>query len=386
MLAATALLGCSAADNLTYPEIANELDRIVTVRGTGFERRLEYADRAEVSVWYMRNVLFVPFRIVLGFLAGGTTVAELENPSEHVRELLLELPDEAGADLDRGSDAIHRLLEIAELEQNPANVIVALDGATRVLRQLGETGVGDPATIDLTVDPTRLDAARAAVQLSRPRARTADGSNFPAAAMTAYRAALTVLVERPLASAWDRRALIADLRTLWRNETIPELRETVAADLRTALGHAVHAALIAAMRTRDADRADIRLCAIQSFRSLGGPECVPFLLALKTVPGLTTARVAERFDPDPLVQLRLIHLCGQVRGEIALRAVALPGREAWEAIAPADFLAQTVLTEQAYYSKLRTPALTALCLCLGKPRLDYGIQWVEEWYTARQRG
>jgi hypothetical protein len=53
-------------------------------------------------------------------------------------------------------------------------------------------------------------------------------------------------------------------------------------------------------------------------------------------------------------------------------------------VAPVDFLAQTILTEQAYYSKLRTPAMAALSLALGRPSLDPDPTWVRDWYRERQ--
>ncbi|MCA8951170.1 MAG: hypothetical protein KDE27_16810 [Planctomycetes bacterium] len=379
--------GCTAADNLSYDEIAGELDRIVRVRGSGADRRLDYADTAEVSVWYMRNVLFVPFRLVLGFVAGATTIVELENPSRHVRELIAELPDEAGSALDEGADAIARLLLIAELDVSPANVTTALDSAVRVMRQLGLDGVGDPSQLGLAVEPARLDAARGGVQLSRPKNRASERGTreLTPAERAAYLDALAVLVERPLPQWGDRIALVGDLRELWLAETDRTLRGEVADRLRSAIAHAVRGALIRALQRRDAGGADVRLCAIQQFRGLGGKASVPFLLALMAASAGEAGSIAERFDRDPVVRLRLIHLCGQLRGDDALATVQLPGRESWDTIAPADFLAQVALTERAYYSKLRVPALTALCLCLGKTRLDYDLAWVEAWYRDRQR-
>jgi hypothetical protein len=41
------------------------------------------------------------------------------------------------------------------------------------------------------------------------------------------------------------------------------------------------------------------------------------------------------------------------------------------------------LNEQAYYSKLRTPALVALTWSLGQPRLDPDPEWVRRWREGR---
>lgn len=385
------LAGCSVADNLTYPEIAGELDRIVEVRGEGAEQTIRYADRAEVSVWYMRNVLFLPFRLLLGYVAGSTSFVELENPSQHARELMLELPDEVGGDLSRGADAIARLLLVAELDDNPANVIVALDGSVRVMRQLGLDGVGDPATIDQPVAVARIDAARATIRSSRPGARDATTAELTGELRDDYRTAVATLVERPLPTWSNRIALIGDLLALWQQEPDRELRSELASHLRTAIAHAVRGALIRELRDTTRDRADVRLCAIQLFRGLGGPESVAFLLALTVEPISSARRTAARYDPDLLVQLRLIHLCGQLSGELATRAVALPGQESWQVIAPADFLAEIILTERdAYeesliYSRLRIPALIALSLALGRPTLEFDEGWVKAWYEGRPR-
>src|SRR5690606_6122055 len=96
---------------------------------------------------------------------------------------------------------------------------------------------------------------------------------------------------------------------------------------------------------------------------------VPLMLATMAASARDRTLNLPDFDPDPLIQLRLIHYCGQLTGELAQRAVQLPGREAWEAISPTDFLATTVLSERDYYSKLRTPAIVALSWSLGRPKI-----------------
>jgi hypothetical protein len=110
------------------------------------------------------------------------------------------------------------------------------------------------------------------------------------------------------------------------------------------------------------------------------------MLAVMAASPAQRARNEPRFDPDPLVQLRLIHYCGQLQGELATTEVTLPGRKEWDSVAPVDFLANTVLTEQMYYSKLRTPALVALTWSLRRPRFDPDPGWVSAWRQQRQAG
>ncbi|MCA8975232.1 MAG: hypothetical protein KDC98_10950 [Planctomycetes bacterium] len=374
--------GCSVADNLSYGEIARELDAIVVRRGRGQDLAIEYADRAPVSAWYMRSYVLtylIPIRPLLGVLLGPTEIQDLESPSRHVRELMRQLPIEVGDDLALASDCMARLAQIAELDPSPGSRVVALDGACDVLAQLGITGLGAPVEqASMTLEPQIQDAALKVFGDGRPAARQA--AQWDDSARTAYRTAVERLTERPLDHWQNRIALIGDLLQSWQQEPESELRQFTADALRRAVGHAARGALIRAVQGRDPRYGPVRLCAMQQLRRLGGVEAVAFLLAIMAEPAAGAASIVERFDQDPLVQLRLIHLCGQLRGEAAKRAVHLSGREEWDAITPVTFLAQTVLTEQDYYSKLRVPALTALCLCLEKPRLDYDVAWVENMY------
>ena len=61
----------------------------------------------------------------------------------------------------------------------------------------------------------------------------------------------------------------------------------------------------------------------------------------------------------------------------------LPGRLDWEATSAAEFLAQTILSETAYYSELRAPAIVALTWCLGRPTIDLDPAWVRAWFDNR---
>lgn len=110
---------------------------------------------------------------------------------------------------------------------------------------------------------------------------------------------------------------------------------------------------------------------------------MPLLLAVMAIPD-DGSRRAMVFDQDLLVNLRLIHYCGQLRGDLALTAVRLPDREAWQTVAPAEFLANMALNTSDYFAPLRTPAVTGLCLSLGRPRIDQDLGWVREWLQQWQ--
>ncbi len=378
-------LGCSVADNLTYSEIATELDAIVRVEGTGATRTVRYAERATVSSWYMRSPLTWPLRWPLGWVFGGRHDSDLENPAGHVRELLVELPDETGSDLEVCTDAFLRLQMLAEFDPSVGMQIAAIDGLCQLSDQL-ELPLfhGAMDRIGLYADPTRLAAARAAIQLGRPDRRAAQG--WDEAQKANYCEGLTTIVERPLIDGSDRLGLVADLGGLWRTETEATVRVVAEQALRRALVHSLELLLVRTVQGRDPQFADVRLCAMQQIRRIGGPPTVPLLLAVMAASaGEVRNGGRERFDPDSLIQLRLIHLCGQVRGDLALQALRLPAREDWEPIAPVDFLAETVLNERDYFSKLRIPAMTALSLCLERPRISYDRAWVQEWYRSRQR-
>jgi hypothetical protein len=376
--------GCTAADNLSYPEITAELDAIVRIEGQGAERRIRYEERAAVSPWYMRSPMTWPLRWPLGVTFGRKHLADLENPAGHVRELVVELPDEAGDDLSLATGAMLRLLLLAELDPGAGTRLAALDGLCATADALRlPVFSGDFAQFGLLADTTRVGAARIALQTSRPAQRGPDG--LPGAQATNYAEALATLVERPLPDWSAQQELVVDLFEAWRSESVSALRSASEQALRQALGHALEQALVRAVQGRDPQAAELRVCAMQQIRRLGGPHAVPLLLAVMAASASEVRGGRERFDPDPAVQLQLIHLCGQLRGELALQALRLPGRDDWEPVAPADFLAMTVLRERDYFSKLRGPALAALALCLQQPKFSQDPAWVEVWYRDRQR-
>jgi len=384
-IAGCALLGtsaCSVADNLSFAEIVNEIDGIVTIVGDGPVRSVRYADRAPVAAWYMRQFWLVPMRWALGPVFGYSAVHDIDNPAGHVRELLQELPDETGGDLLSCAQATTRCGWLAEVDANGHSRVVAIDGLVAVAQQLAlPVFAGDFAQLGVPLAADRHDASRRVIASWRPDQR---GGDLGPADRAGYTTALQELTARPLASWTDRLLLVEDLVQLQRAERDELARVATEAALRAGLRHCIEGILLRTVEGRDPRYVEVRLCAMEQIRRLAGPRGVGLLLAVMSATPQQLARFEPRFDPDPLVQLRLIHFCGQLRGEVATTEVRLPGRETGLAVAPVDFLAQTILTEQAYYSKLRTPAMAALSLCLGRPSLDPDPAWVREWYRERQ--
>ncbi len=373
---------CSVAGNLSAPEILRELDAIVRIDGSGADRTVKYAERATVSSWYARSLLLLPLRGPLVFVFGGRSEQPLESPAAHVRELLRELPYKLGEELVLAAQASVRLGWIAELETNAQSRVVAIDGLTQLAidLQLPLFG-GDFQRFGAPANPEQLAQARAGVNLGRPEVRTGDRWN--ATALRPYGEAVTQLAAAPLDNPIARLLLLEEVTQLRATENEPSMQPLVDAALRAAMGHVIEGALLRIVQGRAAEYVDLRLCAMEQVRRLGGPRAVPLLLAVMVASPVQHARGDSRYDSDPLVQLRLIHYCGQVRGEIAAAVVELPGRKDWQVQSPLDFLATTILNERAHYSKLRTPALVALTWSLQRPRLDPDPTWVRTWREGR---
>lgn len=381
-VAAFGLWSCTAADNLSYGAIVGELDAILRLPTAPGDAKVGYRDRAAVSVWYMRSPLTWPLRWPLGALLGEVAEADLDNPVGHVRELLAELPDEVGSDLGRAADAFVRLLLLAELDAGVGVRMLALDGLGRLVAQFGIPAFTAPEPLFAgPAERRHAEAARAAAQLLS----SGDAAALVGAGAAGLQDALAAVGDRPLPSSRERLQWLHDLGAAWRDPARRSLRGLVEPHLRTALRHGYEALLLELLATRDPQLVELRLCSLQQACGAGGPALVPWLLAHLAATLPEALRNGHRLDPEPLVELRLIHLCGQLRGELALHAVRLPGREAWQDLAPAEYLARIVLNEQGFASPLRTPALAALSLCLERPRYDYDPAWVRTWHLERLR-
>ncbi len=372
--------GCSVAANLSADDLLREVDAIVKIDVAN--REVRYADRAEVSLYYTRAPLLLPLYPLFYVLYGRTGEYELENPAAHVRELLLELPDETGTDLERIAKAAIRFGWIAQLDRNAHNRLVSVGGLARLAEAISlPLFAGDYRAFGVPADPQSLVAARASVDTRRPGARAA---NLDVAALLPYAEAVRQLATSPLDSAFARLQLLEEVATLYVEEPLPAIREALAPALQDTLRHVVEGLLAQIVQDRSPDLVELRLCAMQTIRRFGGPRAVPLLLALMVSSPAQRARGEELFDPEWLVQLELIHYCGQLRGDLANATVQLPGRQGFEFVSPLDFLAITILNQDTYYSKLRVPALAALTWALQRPRLDPDVGWVRAWREQRR--
>ena len=379
--AAAMLPSCSVAVGLTSGELLEELDEIVRVDSTdNSDRQIAYAERARVSSWYMHNALLIPVRGPAAWLFGRRTEMAIENPRQHVQELLEELPDETGSDLPVSAAAISRLGWLAELDRNAQTRIIAIDGLARISQQLSlKPFEGSASNLSTSIDLDVLSLARNGIRTSRPSARgEASGTLEP------YRIALAQISSAPLPRWDDRLMLVEDLGELLASETDARARPWLTAALEQAIQHCVRGVLLGTIKDRDSRWIEVRLCAMEQIRRLGGPRSVPLMLA--TMAASPQERVAglSWFDPDPLIQLRLIHYCGQLSGDLSEAVVRLPGRQDWEATTPTEFLARTVLSERDYYSKLRIPAIVALSWSLGRQKIDPDPAWVRKWNEERR--
>ncbi len=374
---------CSVAANLSAPVMLTELDRIVRIDVAGGVRSLRYQESAVVSRWWIRSWCLQPVRPVFGLLFGRESLLKLENPSPrgHVRELLRELPDETGGDLLLCAQTAVRQGWIAELEANSESRLVAVDGLCAMAAQLDVALFTEPARIGRTADGDRMTQARAGFAAGAPAVRTAD---FGSAGLLAYAEAVRAMVADPLGDGAARLIVLEEVTQAFAQETEPEVRAVVGTAVQAALRHVVEGVLLRLVQGRAPEDVDLRLCAMEQVRRFGGPGAVPLLLAVMAATPAQIARGESRYDPDPLVQLRLIQYCGQLGGDLATSTVTLPGREGHPVLSPAHFLATTILNEQAYYSKLRTPALVALTWSLQRPRLDPDPTWVREWLDGHR--
>jgi hypothetical protein len=387
------LCSCSVR-HLSYAELERDIDAIVRLEGSGDQQRLVYLRDVEQSPWYSRWLLVRPLKPVLIFLFGDTTHVELDapSPSGRVRELAQELAPNCGVDLLRAAATAQRLVRIAELDDSALNRIIALNGLDELRRaheldvyrgiERGELGEAELATIQQALQ---------VVKQYRPSARVPMGAPLAVEEGRAYAAALRGLTAQPVATWQARLALVADLATALALEQDDELGTETQQALRLALQYAVQVTLRRALQDQDIYRNEVRLRALEILHAAGGVDSVPLLLALMAKSPAQIANGERPFDFDLETQLRLIHMCGQLDRKRALQQVQLPGRQAWQSVAPIEFLARIALDDE-FLSPLQLPALEAMALCLQRPRIDLGgegdqggVEWVRAWYEEYRR-
>lgn len=384
------LCSCSVR-HLSYSELERDIDAIARLEGSGDQQRLVYLRDVEQSPWYARWLVVRPLKPILIFLFGDTTHVELDapSPSGRVRELAQELAPNCGVDVLRAAATTQRLVRIAELDPSALNRIIALNGLDE-LRQVHELDVyrgieGGEAEL------TTIQSALQVTKQYRPAARVPVGAPLAAEEGRAYVEALRGLSAQPIATWQARLALVADLATALQLEQDEELAAATQGALRLALQYAVQVTLRRALQDQDVARSEVRLRALEILHAAGGVDSVPLLLALMAKTPAQIANGERPFDFDLETQLRLIHMCGQLDRQRALQQVKLPGRQAWQSIAPIEFLARIALDDE-FLSPLQLPALEAMALCLQRPRIDLGgegdqsgAEWVRTWYEEYRR-
>ncbi|MEC8653397.1 MAG: hypothetical protein VXY92_12635 [Planctomycetota bacterium] len=389
--------GCSVAGSLTGEELLDEMDAIVSVEGAAGSRRAVYEADAVIMRDFMRIGVWTPIRAMTALLLdkelasplrelvastfGRVRMQRLVNPEAHVRALLRAIPERTDRgwvgppSLDTCGRACAWFAWLAELAPNQLARIHCLDGLSRMCRQLDLEPFDVPAaqlleTVDAGVAGEAWEALRAHFR-------------GDAAAPNEVAATLEALTRAPLGGYDARATLIEDLLG-WRKASDHAPTQQALTDaLRRALAHAARRALLDSVMGRSRTLAEVRLCGMEQIRRLAGPAAVPLLLALMSASPQERAAGQPAFDTDTLVMLRLIHYCGQLPPDRAREVVRLPGRLDWEATSAAEFLAQTILSETAYYSELRAPAIVALTWCLGRPTIDLDPAWVRAWFDNR---
>jgi hypothetical protein len=395
LLVGLATAAACSTGNLTYSEVVRDLDAIMRPVGSGDDRRLDYLRNVQQAPGCARWLLLQPIKPLLLLIVGSTSSVELENPSGQVRDLAAELAPKAGGSLERGAATVLRLSRIAELDPSALNRIVALDGLWEIAQVHGldvfhGLEQGEPAP----GDPAQLERWRAVARTSIPEARAPVGAPLAPEAAAAYREAMAGLTAQPLRSAENRLWLVDWLGTAHAAERDPELTEATAVALRRAMQHAVQWTVARALQPeRGADPArqrapvwiEVRMRALEILLQAGGPDGVPLLLAL--MPDVTGPGVGPH-DADLWLQLRLIHVCGQLDKDRALRKVRLAGPVAQ---APIDFLARIAL-DDSFLLPSRLPALEAMALVLRREHLALEGEgegsegeWVRKWYDEYRR-
>lgn len=385
-LAGLATAAACSTGNLTYSEVVRDLDAIVRPEGSGDERRLVYLRNVQQAPGVAKWLLLQPIKPLLLLIVGSTTAVELENPSGQVRDLAAELAPKAGSSLERGAATVLRLARVAELDPSALNRIVALDGLWQIAQvhgldvfhglDQGEPTAGDAAQLGRWI---------AVARTSVPQARTPVGAPLAPESAAAYREAMAGLTAQPLRTAEDRLWLVEWLGTALEAERDPELAEATAGALRRGMQHAVQWTVAHALQLRAPVWIEVRMRALEILREAGGADGVPLLLAL--MPDVTGPAVGLR-DVDLWLQLRLIHMCGQLDKERALRKVRLAGPVAQ---APIEFLAHIAL-DNSFLLPSKLPALEAMALLLRREHLaleseDEGSEggWVRKWYEEYLR-
>jgi hypothetical protein len=393
VLAIVLCIAACSVSNLTYGMVVRDLDSAVVVEGTGPDQRLIYRTGVESTAGIARWTLLLPLRPILFWTFGERVDRELENPSSYVRELIGVVGQKAGSNLLRCADTAQRLVRVAELDPAPLNRIVALDSIAAIAKVVGVDLLTGLVERGLQLEPP-ADGAQALERFTsmRPAQRTPPGGPLSEDERALYGAALGVLSARPLPHWSQRLALVADLSNAVRDEQQPDMRVAAQAALRSALHHALQWAVIDAAAGRNVELIEVRIRAIEELHRSGGSDSVPVLLAMLAASPEQIAAGEPTFEDNDALRLRLVHLCGQLDPDRAVQICTFPGREAWQRIAPAEFLVRMALDGDPYYSPVAMPAREALAHCLRREHarpaedLDFGGEdWIRVWWSEFQK-
>lgn len=388
---AFALGGCSV-NNLSYPQVVEDIDCAVEVEGAGDEERLVYRTQVEATWGIARWSLMNPFRWFLFPIFGDRVTRELENPSAYVRELAGVLAPKAGDELGRCASATQRLVRIAELDPAPINRIVALSGLSQIAaaRELclvdGLAERGPSPALAPQAMLWRDDFARL-----RPSVRVPVGGPLSASDSEAYLLALAGLCSQPLPAWRQRLALLEDLDNALFDERQGSLRGPTRDALAAALAHSIRGCIVEAALGRNRELTEVRICALELMHRSGGPESVPLLLALIAASPQQIQEGEPQFEDNDALVLRLVHMCGQLDESRAMRSVRIAGRTDWQEVAPAEFLARLALDGDPFLSTTALPAREALAFCLRRssgspdPGDDAAKDWVAVWWSEYRK-
>ncbi len=383
-VALLACLGCSV-NNLSYSQVVTDIDSAVEVEGEGDSERLVYRTQVEASWGIARWSLLNPLRWCLFPMFGERVVRELENPSAYVRELACVLAEKAGENPERCGVAAQRLVRIAEMDPAPINRIVALSGLAQIASARGLRLTDGLA--EMGPRPPLLEGAvgwRDEFARLRPSARLPIGCPLSPAEEQIYLGATRGLTLRPLPTWRQRLALMEDLANAASTEQQKALRAATDDAFGRALDHAVRGCIVDATAGRNRELSEVRICALELLHRSGGADCVPLLLALVAASPQQIQEGEPQFEEVDALRLRLIHMCGQLDQGRALRSVRIAGREEWQEIAPAEYLARMALDGDPFLSTTSIPAREALAFCLlhGHARPDPGSDSDRDWVAA----
>lgn len=393
-LSVAAGFACAACSvtNLSYTQVVRDIDCAVEVEGEGDSERLLYRTQVEATWGIARWSLMNPFRWFLFPIFGERVTRELDNPSAYVRELACVLASKAGEDLGRCGAAAQRLVRIAELDPAPINRIVALIGLSQIATARGVRLTEGLA--ELGPRPALLEGAvawRDQFARHRPSVRVPIGGLLPAADAESYLAAVRGLASRPLPNWRQRLALLEDLANAAAEERQRDLRAATDAALGAALDHAVRGCVVDAALGRNRELSEVRICALELLHRSGGADAVPLLLALIAASPQQIQEGEPQFEETDSLRLRLVHMCGQLDEARAMRSARIAGREGWQEVAPAEYLARLALDGDPFLSTTALPAREALAFCLRRrdaspdPGQVAGEDWVAEWWAEYRK-